>query len=494
MAFSSEELTLGDYRLKELLEEGPVTRTWLAEQKSVRREVLIDELRPEAYHAREEFLADVRTKAAVDHPLIGPVFEAVSNDTTCFFAREKLPGTTLEEHLRLGKPLRPVTMAGLLRKLSEANSQLESRGYASTPLDLGDIHLEENGIVRLVNLVVAGDRDPDQSRNDVVYLGTKLVALLAHQQPGATRTLALLSWMRGEGIDEPLEWDRIHTFASQIEKSFADPLAAQFSTRPVAKRKTSRLPIYIVLGAIVIALAGYGLSKVKPKAPPAPPPAPLPEAVAIAAGEHPTADGGVTELPAFKISAHEVTIGQYAEFLDTLSRLGNDRERIFDHEEQPAEKLNHFPDDWEELYASAKANGAWQNRPVTLDTPVVGVDWWDATAYCSWKKGALPTQEQWFAALRSQLKEPSALQPSNWLPVTADTPDRTPAGILGMAGSLSEWTRSQAPTPANPLGGHYWVLMGGSYLNPANGALSRAWIEDRSLRRPDLGFRIIQNP
>jgi len=35
------------------------------------------------------------------------------------------------------------------------------------------------------------------------------------------------------------------------------------------------------------------------------------------------------------------------------------------------------------------------------------------------------------------------------------------------------------------------VIIGGSYLKPASGALSREWTDDRSMRRPDLGFRLV---
>ncbi len=62
-----------------------------------------------------------------------------------------------------------------------------------------------------------------------------------------------------------------------------------------------------------------------------------------------------------------------------------------------------------------------------------------------------------------------------------------------MAGSVSEWTRLPAVNPANPLGGRNWVIIGGSYLKPGSNALSREWITDRMLRRPDLGFRIVMN-
>ena len=60
-----------------------------------------------------------------------------------------------------------------------------------------------------------------------------------------------------------------------------------------------------------------------------------------------------------------------------------------------------------------------------------------------------------------------------------------------MAGSVAEWTNSQSVNPSNPLGGASWVIIGGSYLKPSSGAATREWTENRGLRRPDLGFRVV---
>ena len=49
-----------------------------------------------------------------------------------------------------------------------------------------------------------------------------------------------------------------------------------------------------------------------------------------------------------------------------------------------------------------------------------------------------------------------------------------------------------AINPANPLGEMGWVICGGSFLNPSSGALTREWVDSRDLRRPDLGFRVIE--
>ena len=484
---------LGEYRLKELLDENALFRTWLAEQVSVARLVLVDELREDQADNREIFLADIRAKAAVDHPLIGSVYEAVAEDGLCFYAHELLPGVTLAERERAGEPFLPARLTHLLRRVAEAHLQHETLGQSTSPMDLDAVYQDEHGVIRLKNLAIAGPRTEDQSVRDVAHLGHVLIPLVADDQPGTTRVLTLLGWMRGEGLEGPITWGQVRDFCMQIEHQLADPLSILTPTKHGAGAGKKQ-PVALIALATGLFLLGIVIVAVKmrPPAPSAPPRAALPEPVAIAAGKHPTPDGIDETLPAFRISANETTIGQYAEFLDTLGVLAKEQhEKTFDNANQPPSKVSHEPTDWPALLAAAKANGLWQNLPVTLDSPVVGVDWWDAAAYAEWKKARLPTQEEWFAALRMDVKIPAALQPGPFAPVTAATTDRTPPGLIGMAGSVCEWTAKPAPNPANPLGEKLWVIAGGSQLKPGSNALTREWTPDRALRRPDLGFRVV---
>jgi len=487
-----EERQLGEYRLKELLHENAIFRTWLAEQVSVSRLVLVDELREDAADHRAAFLADVRAKASVEHPLIGSVYEAVAEPDLCFYAHELLGGATLEQRHAAGEPYPPARLAHVLRRVSEAQLQLENLGQATSPMGLDAVHLDAHGVIRLKNLAITGPRAPELSERDIIHFGNALVPLVAIGQPGATRMLTLLAWMRGEGLESPLVWPQVRDFCMQIEHQLADPLSRLTPTEEVSL--VGKKPIATAVIATLVVLAGivFLAVRLRPPEPPPPPRASLPEAVAIPAGIHPTPDGLEVELPAFSISANEITIGQYAEFLERLATLSkNNHGAIFDSEDQPAEKSSHVPNDWDALYAAAKSKGTWQELSVSLDSPVVGVDWWDAFAYAGWKKARLPTQEEWFAAVTTGLEDPATLAPASWAAVTEPTADMTPSGIIGMAGSVSEWTLEQAANPANPLGGKLRVIIGGSYSQPGSNALSRDWIGDASLRRPDLGFRVV---
>lgn len=485
---SEEDNRFGDYAPQELLAETETTRTWLAKQSSVGRMVLVEELKCAA--DGEAFIADVRAKAGVEHPLVGSIYEASMEEGRCHYAHELLPGETLETRAKHGEKIRAQRFVHILRRVAEANIYHESHGNATAPLDLDAIHVDNHGVIRLKNLVIAGDRLPDHSLRDVLRLGEALQPVLDQHHPGATRCLTLLAWMRGEEVAKPLKWTQIRDYCEQIEQQLTAPSAVVAPPTAAIRPEKKSGYVWVVAILFVAVIAGVFLfpKKKKKRVVSA---APMPGWVAVQAGSHDTPDGMKIETGDFMLAACEVTIGDYAGFLETLDILAEEGgQSAFDHPEQPKTKTSHAPDDWENLYRAAKVGGEWGGRGINIHSPVVGVDWWDAFAYAKWKKSYLPTQEQWLGALMSGAKVPSQIPISDLLPVNDETADRTTNGLLGMAGSVSEWTGEPRPSPSNPLGEPLWVIIGGSYLNPGKGALTREWLEDRMTRRPDLGFRI----
>ena len=488
-----ESRQLGDYLLKEIISEEPGQVHWLAEQSSVKRAVVVIELTD--LSQREDFLADVRAKAGVDHPLIGSVFEAVSDDSQCFVALEHISSQSLADRIAVNEPLKPSELAHVLRRVAEAMIQLGENGIATEPLQPTDIHLDQHGVVRIDNIARHGDPDPTTGSQDIARLGEKLPILVADGHPGASRVLIVLAWMRGESIEVPLTWQQIRSYGEQIEGQLLE--ASSTVTSPQTKRspdtRKSPLPVMLSVLAALIVL-GILISIFMPEKkvdPPVTQPV-IPEPIAIPGGPHPTPDGTREKVAAFRIAACEVTIGQYLEFLEVLEQLDPEERSVFDLEGQPEEKTDHFPRGWDSMIAAAREEGTWNGKPISTFHPIVNIDWWDAAAYCNWKGCRLPTQEEWFAALRQKTERPQVLEPAPWTPVTEIKPsDRTPIGLRGMAGSVSEWTRRPALNPANPLGARQFVIIGGSYRNPGAGALHREWTNDRLQRRPDLGFRVV---
>lgn len=486
-----ESKVLGDYRLLETLTETDQTLVWLAEQVSVGRTVVVEELKETSPGARESFVADVRAKASVDHPLIGSVYEAVTSDGHCYVARERLTGPTFADRLTAGATLKPADFAPALHKLTEAQLYLEGRNLAVTPISLDDIHLDDSGVLRINNPVVAGTREDDRSQTDIAYIGEHLPPLIADASPGATRTLTLLGWMSGRDPNGPrLNWNKIRGYASQIDQQLTEPpQAPPPPTKPhrTAAQKANSALVFlgIVLGILVAGGLVWVAMRPKPQ-----PPRGLPSPVEIPGGNYPTPDGGRQPIRQFWIAGHEVTIKQYAAFLTALDNLDPDQRDTYDAEGQPAEKKDHKPGEWAVILAAAQSGGTWDDLPMSMDCPVVNVDWWDAAAYCEWKRGRLPAQEEWLAAALVGGTKPASLEAAPWGPVASHLTDRTKAGIHDLAGSVAEWTRRPATNPALPMAGKKYIVSGGSHLNPNAGARAREWIDDRSLRRPDLGFRI----
>lgn len=492
----SEGQQIGDYLIGSLISRGNHTMTWSATQVSVQREVVICHLygkyRDDPAHT-EAFMEDVRAKATVDHPLIGSVLEAIHEGRHCFFASEKLHGKTLAEHYKNGLSIPPVHMARIIRSIAETSKTLESQGIATLPLTADDLVLDDKFHCRLVNMAVNGEPDPDVATEDKKLLGQLFHDMLPPSQPGATRTASLLNFMSDGHREEPLSWEQIHNLADGVERQLAEPKdrskinSSTMRMRPfISSAAIAKIGIAVACLAIVIGLVYY-FSNRKTVAPERQ----LTDLVRIPAGKYPGPLGSPVSLNEFWMEAHEVTIGEYAKFLKSLTVIPEQQRTVYQHDQQPAEKTDHLPDDWENLYKAATTAGTWNGMPVDLNYPVVGVDWWDAYAYAEWKGRRLPTREEWYASC-SAGSDPAQLAGTGWMPV--DQTEATSLGLYGMAGNVSEWTRKPSFNTADPSQPARYIICGASYLKPKYWARAREWVDGRSVRRPDLGFRTCSVP
>jgi formylglycine-generating enzyme required for sulfatase activity len=196
-------------------------------------------------------------------------------------------------------------------------------------------------------------------------------------------------------------------------------------------------------------------------------------------------------LDSFLIDIYEVTVGQYAAFLQAK---GIDP-----------------PSDWKTM-----------NQPAHQKRPVANVDSTDASAFCKWAGKRLPTDAEWEKAARGTdgrvypwgNDAPTPLHANfgkpEWnnhgvlAPVGSFETGKSPYGIYDMAGNVWEWVSdwydynyyktSPSQNPTGPSTGGTKVIRGGSwYSNPR--AIRSA---NRSLITPTdqglNGFRCAKNP
>ena len=206
-------------------------------------------------------------------------------------------------------------------------------------------------------------------------------------------------------------------------------------------------------------------------------------------------DGQPIVLPRFDIDSTEVTIWQYAEF---LAAIGESHE--YDHPDQPVGRAHHNSQ-WEQLYEAALAQGELEGAQININFPAVFIDWFDAYAYAKWKGRRLPTEVEWEKAVRGPLGQRYAWGTEDrvgganvyhgdpkqkWAAAGKYPDDRSPYGVLDMAGNVSEWT-STVDQSGNP------VIRGGNFGN-YNADVTRRVTNQGCLTISDrVGFRTISD-
>jgi formylglycine-generating enzyme required for sulfatase activity len=138
--------------------------------------------------------------------------------------------------------------------------------------------------------------------------------------------------------------------------------------------------------------------------------------------------------------------------------------------------------------------------PAADDHPVTFVDWEEASAFCAWAGGRLPTEPEWEKAARGtdgraypwgdEEDEGRAvvrrgMKLGSTSPVGSHPDGASPYGLLDMAGNVWEWTSTEYPPGER-------VLRGGSFASPG---LAWARCTMRSHSRPvrrqsHIGFRV----
>jgi formylglycine-generating enzyme required for sulfatase activity/CheY-like chemotaxis protein len=484
--------SIGDYDLHEVLGETPDLIIYRAVQRSVQRPVVLEQLKPERasdHEAVRAFRGMVRAKAAISHPHIAAVYEAQEIEGQCFFTRELIDGQSIQEMHHARRLLPQETVLNLLAAAADAVQYHESHGIPRGPMTAREVYLGRDGLPRVANLALGQGAPDPESPSEIRSIADAATALL-DPTSGATVELRSLLSRTGEGPPHGLSrWSSFapavhaaHRQATDAIAAATQKLSADTYNMIMARRRRQHVPL--IVGIMAAGLAGWVLLSWVPRFF-APKPAHLGDVlIRIPAGPFLYQDGETRTLPDFWIDECEVTLAQYAEFLDHVEQSVVS----CDHPDQPATKTSHRPPQWQDLYSTAQRGGLWKGCQIDLNAPVTMVDFWDAWAYAQWKGRRLPSEEEWEKAARGSdgRKFPWGNTPDStlantgddhsgqgpggsldgyncWADVAAKATDISPSGVLGMAGNVSEWTTSHMDDPNTP-DRRVPVLRGGNFF------------------------------
>jgi formylglycine-generating enzyme required for sulfatase activity len=205
----------------------------------------------------------------------------------------------------------------------------------------------------------------------------------------------------------------------------------------------------------------------------------------------------IFDVPVFTISKYPITNAQYARFI----RAGGYHEKKWwtaagweargQGWNWDSEKVRWVPTGkpWTEprYWGNRNANGAEQ--------PVVGVSWYEATAFCGWlseasgEMVALPTEQQWQCAAQgddgrtypwgnkwdgTRCNNSKPPQESDQTTPVQEYEGRgdSPFGVVDLIGNAWEWCLTDYQTGSNKLdGAGVRVLRGGSFSNAGDNFL-----------------------
>ncbi len=527
--------TIGDYQIEAKIGEGSQGGIYRAMQAKMRRQVrfyTLDRIRAQDPSEIQSFIANASTKANVAHPSIFAVYEAGESQGVYYYSCEYVPCRSLRQLTEAGQLLDENTALQCMKVASEVLGYFAQQNFTHNLISENAILIGPHDRPRIANIAVYEAREAFDMPGEMARLGVVIASALPETSEAlGIRELAVLLAI---GQQTYPNWPALTQAVTALEPKIAPQDAYKLdaqeraAVRMVEEAKKRQKRGMIISSLVSLTLLAAALATVwyfvfRQKGATA---KNFHTMKAIPAGTFIYQDGQKVDLPAFWIDEYEVTIAQYAEFLDYLKAHPEEAAK-FDHPNQPKGKP-HEPDKWADMdidppmpgyYNRAKKWGKYHDAALDVNCPVFNVDWYDAYAYAKWKGRRLPTEKEWEKAARgaegfkypwgneaNDKKVNSGIDTNRdpkkggekdghdaWSPVDAVSADTSPFGVVGTAGNVSEWTADYDSDPQMPSD-KVPVIRGGNWRTPGDYAATRRVLKLTDLQFDEaLGFRTVSD-
>ncbi len=141
------------YKLLKVLKQSKRSRTFLAEQQSLARQVALKVLSEEFFDdpaLRQRFIDEGKSAARLNHPHVLAVFDIGSAGGFPFIATEFVPGGTLRD--RMQQPMAPIDALRIARDLASALEYAHSQGVIHRDIKPSNIMFRGDGAAVLGDL------------------------------------------------------------------------------------------------------------------------------------------------------------------------------------------------------------------------------------------------------------------------------------------------------------------------------------------------------
>jgi formylglycine-generating enzyme required for sulfatase activity/CheY-like chemotaxis protein len=518
--------SIGGCHIEAKLGESEYGGIYKALQTAMGRYVRLYALRPEKAQdpaVVQQFIANASIKAKVSHPAIFAVYEAGERDGIHYYTCEYNPCESLAHLAATGRKVDTVAMLQILAGIADVMTYFVRDGIHYEPLTAETFLLDTKKRLRVAN-IAAFDREATPDLAGEMRAIAEALSPLVTEGPDAGVIRHLLFKMAGNESGEIRSWPGLAQIARAELPRLAPKDAHKLDAREQAaikavedaRQRRKRAMLLSAAGAtalfVAVAVAFWWLFLKPPAA------RVFDRMVEIPSGEFIFGDGQKKTLPAFWIDEFEVTIADYGRFLEWAAINPEELSKV-EHPGQPKGK-SHVPAGWADqdspsgripgYYSRARNGQEYEGVKLDPTAPVFGLDWFDAYAYAKWRDRRLPTEEEWEKAARGTtgLIYPWGDEPdekkantagagegrddfARWSPVDAIRTDRSPFGVKGMAGNVSEWTATWAESEV--AGGKAPVIKGGNYSGDDYRLTRRVTSQLPSQNHPALGFRTVSD-